>query len=49
MQERILTTYGIVKTDSQSMQDFEFLCRENGLSSLKKERNGGHFYLAFQK
>ena len=49
MQERILTTYGIVKTDGQSMQDFEFLCRENGLSSLKKERNGGHFYLAFQK
>ena len=49
MQERILTTYGIVMTDSQSMQDFEFLCRENGLSSLKKEMNGGHFYLAFQK
>lgn len=48
-QERICTTYGIVKPDPQSMEDFLTLCRKNGLTLLKKKNGGGHFYLEFRK
>ena len=48
-QERICTTYGIVKSDPQSMEDFLTLCRKNGLTLLKTETGGGHFYLEFRK
>ena len=48
-QERLCTTYGIVKSDPQSMQDFLTLCRENGMTLLKNETGGGHFHLEFQK
>ena len=48
-QERICTTYGIVKSDPQSMEDFLTLCRKNGLMLLKKKNGGGHFYLEFRK
>ena len=48
-QERICTTYGIVKPDPQSMEDFLNLCRGNGLTLLKKKNGGGHFYLEFRK
>ena len=48
-QERICTTYGIVKSDPQSMEDFLTLCGKNGLTLLKTETGGGHFYLEFRK
>ena len=48
-QERICTTYGIVKPDPQSMEDFLNLCRGNGLTLLKTETASGHFYLEFRK
>lgn len=48
-QERICTTYGVVKSDPQSMEDFLNLCRGNGLTLLKKKNGGGHFYLEFRK
>ena len=47
--ERICTTYGIVKPDPQSMEDFLNLCRGNGLTLLKTETASGHFYLEFRK
>lgn len=48
-QERICTTYGVVKSDPQSMEDFLNLCRGNGLTLLKAETASGHFYLEFRK
>ena len=48
-QERLCTTYGIVKSDPHSMQDLLTLCRENGMTLLKNETGGGHFHLEFQK
>ncbi len=48
-QERICTTYGVVKSDPQSMEDFLNLCRGNGLTLLKTETASGHFYLEFRK
>ena len=48
-QEQVCTTYGIVKSDPQSMADFLTLCRKNGLTLLKTENGGGHFYLEFRK
>lgn len=33
--ERVCTTYGVVKSDPQSMEDFLNLCRGNGLTLLK--------------
>ena len=47
--ERICTTYGVVKSDPQSMEDFLNLCRGNGLTLLKAETASGHFYLEFRK
>lgn len=48
-QERVCTTYGVVKSDPQSMEDFLNLCRGNGLTLLKTETASGHFYLEFRK
>ena len=48
-QERVCTTYGVVKSDPQSMEDFLNLCRGNGLTLLKKKNGGRHFYLEFRK
>ena len=48
-QERVCTTYGIVKPDPQSMEDFLTLCRKNGLTLLKTETASGDFYLEFRK
>ena len=48
-QERVCTTYGVVKSDPQSMEDFLTLCRKNGLTLLKTETASGHFYLEFRK
>ena len=31
------------------MEDFLTLCRENGMTLLKKETADGHFYLEFRK
>ena len=47
--ERVCTTYGVVKSDPQSMEDFLNLCRGNGLTLLKTETASGHFYLEFRK
>lgn len=49
VQERVCTTYGVVKSDPQSMEDFLNLCRGNGLTLLKTETASGHFYLEFRK
>lgn len=48
-QERVCTTYGVVKSDPQSMEHFLNLCRGNGLTLLKTETASGHFYLEFRK
>lgn len=47
--ERIHTTYGVVKMDTQDRKSIETMCVEAGLLIVNAEEKQGHFYLCCGK
>ena len=47
--ERIHTTYGIVKQDTQNSDTIQAMCLAAGLTPVSSHKEAGHFFLCFRK
>lgn len=47
--QRIHTTYGVIKEDIQTAEAIKNMCTSAGLSLIAEQSSAGHFYLCFKK
>lgn len=48
-EEKIHTTYGVGKLDSQTLGSISFLCLDAAFTAIHKDSESGHFHLVFRK